>query len=162
MTYAKNTTFKQVSFLTKVKVKIAKRIAKGFPYNKVRILGLRMCGFTIGEKVFVGEDLIVVSIISEKSCELNIGNRVSIGPRVTLVLSSDANWSELMDQIDYVKSFIVLKDDCWLGAGVIVLPGVTIGKCSIVGSGAVVTKDVPPYTVVAGIPAKKIKDLIIK
>ncbi len=159
MVYARNTKTKQVSILSKIKVKFGKQIAKYFPNNKTRIWGLKLCGFNIGNKVYLGEDVIIASVISEKSCELDIGNRVAIGPRVTLILSSDANWSNLMNHIEYIKSFIVLEDDCWIGAGVIIMPGVTIGKCSIVGSGAVVTRDVPPYTVVAGIPAKKIKDV---
>lgn len=159
MVYAERTKFRQVGFFTKLKVKIGKRLAKSFPHNKVRVWGLKLCGFEVGEKVFVGEDLIVASIVSEKSCNLYIGNRVAIGPRVTLLLSSDANWSKLMDKVEFIKSSIVLEDDCWLGAGVIILPGITIGQCAIVGSGAVVTKDVLPYTVVAGIPAKKIKEI---
>ena len=161
MTYAINTNNNQVGFATKLKVKFGKRIAKSFPYNNIRVWGLRLCGFSIGEKVYIGEDIIVASVISEKSCELVIKNRVAIGPRVTLLLSSDANWSKLMNKINYIKSYIILEDDCWLGAGVIVLPGIKIGKCSIVGSGAVVTKDVPPYTVVAGVPAKIIRKIEI-
>jgi acetyltransferase-like isoleucine patch superfamily enzyme len=159
MVYSNKTEFGQVGFLSKVKVKFGKRIAKSFPYNKIRVWGLKMCGYSIGEKVFIGEDLIVASIISEKSCQLTIGDRVAIGPRVTLLLSSDANWSKLMEKIDHIKSFVILEDDCWLGAGVIIMPGVTVGAGSIVGSGAVVTKDVPPNTVVAGVPARIIKRL---
>lgn len=159
MVYSSKTTFKQVSFFTRLKVKIGKRIAKSFPHNKIRVAGLKMCGYSIGEKVFIGEDLIIASIISEKSCKLIINDRVAIGPRVTLLLSSDANWSKLMDKIEHIKSTVLLDEDCWLGAGVIVMPGVTVGKCSIVGSGAVVTKDVAPYSIVAGVPAKKIKDI---
>lgn len=49
------------------------------------------------------------------------------------------------------------KDDAWIGAGSIILPGVTIGEGAVVGAGAVVTKDVPPYTVVVGVPARPIK-----
>lgn len=55
---------------------------------------------------------------------------------------------------------ITIEDDCWLGRRVIILPGVTIGKGSIVGAGAVVTKSVPPYSVVGGNPAKVIKSRI--
>lgn len=157
MTYAKSTEYKQVGFTKRLKSKFGKRIAKSFPYNPMRKWGLRLCGFTVGENVYIGEEIFVVSAISEKSCELVIKNRVAIGPRVTLILSSDANWSNLMDKIKYIKSFIVLEDDCWLGAGSIILPGVTVGKCSIVGAGSVVTKDVAPYTIVAGVPAKIIK-----
>lgn len=49
---------------------------------------------------------------------------------------------------------ITIEDDCWLGAGVKVLDGVTIGRGSVIGAGAVVTKDIPPYSVAVGIPAK--------
>lgn len=51
---------------------------------------------------------------------------------------------------------IVIEDDCWLGSGVRVLDGVTIGKGSVIGAGAVVTKDIPPYSVAVGVPAKVI------
>nr|WP_214041532.1 hypothetical protein [Methanoculleus sp.] len=54
---------------------------------------------------------------------------------------------------------VCIHHDAWVGAGVIILPGVTVGEHSIVGAGAVVTKDIPPYTVVAGVPAKVIKKL---
>lgn len=52
---------------------------------------------------------------------------------------------------------INIGEDCWLGGSVIVLPGITIGKGSTVGAGSVVTKDVEPYTVVAGNPARLIR-----
>lgn len=55
---------------------------------------------------------------------------------------------------------VVIEDDCWLGANVFVMGGLKIGKGSVVGANAVVTKDVLPYTVVAGIPAKKIRNRI--
>lgn len=51
---------------------------------------------------------------------------------------------------------IVIEDDCWLGSGVRVLDGVTIGKGSVIGAGAVVTKDIAPYSVAVGVPAKVI------
>jgi acetyltransferase-like isoleucine patch superfamily enzyme len=51
---------------------------------------------------------------------------------------------------------IAIEDDCWLGSGVRVLDGVTIGKGSIIGAGAVVTRDIPPYSIAVGVPAKVI------
>lgn len=54
---------------------------------------------------------------------------------------------------------ILIKKGAWIGAGATVLPGVTIGKYAIVGAGAIVTKDVPDYSVVVGIPAKVVKTL---
>ena len=52
---------------------------------------------------------------------------------------------------------VVVKDDVWIGAGAIILPGVSIGRGTIIGAGAVVTKDVPSYAIVGGVPAKVIK-----
>ncbi len=57
----------------------------------------------------------------------------------------------------HIESFVLIKRGAWIGAAAIVLPGVTIGEYSIVGAGSVVTKDVEPYTVVAGNPAKVIR-----
>jgi len=54
---------------------------------------------------------------------------------------------------------IVIEDDCWLGAGAVITDGVRVGKGSVVAAGAVVTKDVPPHSVVAGVPAKIIKKI---
>jgi len=58
------------------------------------------------------------------------------------------------------KREIVIEKDAWLGAGVIVLPGVKIGEGAIIGAGAVVTKDVEPFTIVGGVPAKKIGEVL--
>jgi hypothetical protein len=52
---------------------------------------------------------------------------------------------------------VVVEDDCWLGINVVVMPGVTIGKGAVVGANSVVTRDVAPYTIVAGVPAKMLK-----
>ena len=157
--YAKISNNKSLSIYSRIKIKFGKILAQHFPYNSVRILGLKLCGFKIGNNVYIGQDLIVASPISDKSCNLIIGDRVAIAPRVNIILSSDANWSNLMDHLKYIKSTIILKDDCWIGTGVTILPGVKIGKMAIVGAGAVVTKDVDDFTVVAGVPAKKIKNI---
>ena len=54
---------------------------------------------------------------------------------------------------------VTIGDNVWLGAGAMIMPGVSIGNNSVVAAGAVVTKDVPPNTLVGGVPAKKLKDL---
>ncbi|QQY83987.1 acyltransferase [Tamlana sp. s12] len=59
---------------------------------------------------------------------------------------------------DYFGSKIVIEEDCWIGRGCIILPGVTIGKGAVVGANSLVNKDVSPYTIVGGIPAKFIKN----
>lgn len=150
---------KGTMFFRRVKSKFGKYLAKNFPLNRVRIFGIRLCGYFVGKQVYIGPDLIIASMLTEGNCFLELHDRVAIGPRVTLVLSSDANWSELMNTISPVRGKIILENDCWLGAGAIVLPNITIGHHSIVAAGAVVTKDVPSYTVVAGVPAKILKSV---
>lgn len=60
---------------------------------------------------------------------------------------------------EYILGNVTLDEGCYIGVNAVVLPSVTVGKCSIVGAGAVVTKDVPPYAIVAGSPARQIGDV---
>ena len=59
-----------------------------------------------------------------------------------------------MENREVISGTIILKKDCWIGAGAIIMPNITIGERAIVGAGAVVTKDVDADTVVVGVPAK--------
>jgi acetyltransferase-like isoleucine patch superfamily enzyme len=80
-----------------------------------------------------------------------------IGPQVNIITENhpvDPNNRKMLD----LKS-VVLRRNTWIGANATILPGVTIGENSVVAAGAVVTKDVPPNTVVAGVPAKVIKTI---
>ena len=52
---------------------------------------------------------------------------------------------------------MIIGDDCWIGRRVMIMPGVKIGEGCVIGAGAVVTKDIPPYSVAAGVPAKVVK-----
>jgi maltose O-acetyltransferase len=112
-----------------------------------------MAGYTIGDGAFVGEDLIVVDEPEDRN-EVIIGLRVAIAPRVTLVVSSRPQLSQIGPYVRSAHGRIIIGDDAWLGTGCIVLPGVRIGNGAVVGAGAVVTRDVPDYAVVAGIPAR--------
>lgn len=159
MAYTLKKTKQENNFLTKLKIKLGKILAKEFPHYRVRKWGLKLCGFEVGQDVYIAQDLIIASYISDKSCHLIIKDRVSISPRITLLLSSDANWSKLMEKRKIIAGTITIEEDCWIGACAIIYPNITIGARSIVGAGAVVTKDVPPDTVVAGVPAKVIRKL---
>jgi acetyltransferase-like isoleucine patch superfamily enzyme len=55
------------------------------------------------------------------------------------------------------REFVKIEDDCWIAANTVILAGVTIGRGSVIAAGSVVTKDVPPYSIVGGVPAKVIK-----
>ncbi len=93
---------------------------------------------------------------------IEIGNHVHIGGHVQLITHDGGVWvlRELLNQ-QALDSFgrIVIKDNVFIGNNAIVLPGVVIGENVVIGAGSVVTKDVPPNTVVGGIPAKVIKPI---
>jgi acetyltransferase-like isoleucine patch superfamily enzyme len=140
--------------------KLFKLLAKHLPGAELRAGIFRACGFKIGSDTYVAEDMIVAEILEDKSEKLVIGNRVAIGPRVTFVTSSDPNRSRIGPApVVPIRGKIVIEDDAWIGAGAIILPNVRIGEGAIVGAGAVVTEDVPPRAVVAGIPAKILRHL---
>ena len=137
------------------------KIGMRFPYSKVRVRSMRKLGYKVGEQVYFPADLVISQNLVDDKAQLEIGNRVSIGPRVTILPMEHANASRVRAIVNVRMGGVKIKDDVWIGAGAIILSGVTIGECSVIGAGAVVTKDVEPYTVVAGVPARKIKDLKI-
>ena len=129
------------------------------PFLGWRIALLRSSNVRIGSQVYIGEDLIITELLELNDPTVFIGDRVAIAQRVTLVTASDPNWSRLYEHIGIERGTINIRDDAWIGAGVIILPNVTVGKGAIVGAGSVVTKDVPDFTVVGGVPAKTLKKL---
>lgn len=88
---------------------------------------------------------------------VRIGSRVLIAAHVTITTREHPvalpRWGVTKD------APIVIEDDVWIGAGAILLPGVTIGRGSVIAAGAVVTGDVPPFTVAGGVPARTIKQV---
>lgn len=130
----------------------------------------------IGNSVYIGHDTFLNSyykgkiLIGEGSWigqmsflhgagNITIGNFVGIGPYVKMLTSVHTFDSGEKAAINYPLRFapIIVEDGCDIGIGSIILPGVTIGKGSIVGAGSVVTKDIPTYEVWAGVPAKKLR-----
>jgi len=112
------------------------------------------------ELIKIGKDVHINygSFIDASGGEIEIGNNVLIGPycvlRAANHIFSDPN-TPIMKQ-GHEPGKIIIEDDVWLGANVIVLPNVKIGKGSVIGAGAVVSKDIKPLTIAAGVPAKKI------
>lgn len=142
----------------KVYKRLLKLIAKQIPGYRLRCQLLRMAGYKIGEQVYIGEELIIADELEDKG-RVRIGNRVAIAERVTLVISSNANFSKIRPFTKDLHGHIDIDDDAWLGTGCIIFPDVRIGRGAVVGAGAVVTKSVPDFTVVIGVPAKPIKKL---
>ena len=91
--------------------------------------------------------------------EIEIGDYTMIGPNVCIASSDHQylNTNQPMCMQGHKNAPVKISEDVWVGANATILSGITIGQGSIVAAGAVVTKDVPPYAIVAGIPAKVIK-----
>ena len=92
---------------------------------------------------------------------VTIGHHVNLAQGIT-VTALNHNFDDPKKRIDeqgVSTKPVVIEDDIWIGANAVILPGVTIGHHTVVAAGAVVTKDVPPHSLVAGVPAKIIKQL---
>lgn len=114
---------------------------------------------SLGCDVFIGYR----PLLAAAESSIRIGSKVMLGPYVSII-GGDHNTSEVGTAMIDVKkkrkkddADVVIEDDVWIGAHAIILKGVTVGRGAIVGAGAVVKKDVPPYAVAVGSPAKVVK-----
>jgi len=114
-----------------------------------------------GRKVFLGERNVInfgCLFDGRKFC-IRTGSNVSIGPEATiLTLGHDPRSATFEDR----GGDVVIGDRAWIGYRAIVLPGVCIGEGAVIGAGAVVAKDVEPYAIVVGNPARKIGERAAK
>lgn len=119
-------------------------ILKGYHKNEMRIGS----GSWIGQMCFF-----------HSAGGITIGQSVGIGPNVQILTSNHREEGRqkpiMYATLDFAP--VVIEDDCDIGIGTIILPGVTIGRGSQVGAGAVVTNDIAPYSVVAGVPARLLR-----
>jgi len=118
---------------------------------------------TIGKNVQINDYVHITAVHS-----VVIGDNALLASRIYISDSLHGNYNSLSpdEQSDpeiiakerpLSYKDVVIGDNAWLGEGVFVLPGVNIGRCSIIGAGSVVTKDIPPYCIAAGNPARIIK-----
>ncbi len=111
---------------------------------------------SIGEKTYIGES----NNIRACGGKIIIGNDCLISQNISIIATNHLYKKDILIKDNHwceEKNFVEIGDDVWIGCGAIILPGVKVGQGSIVAAGAVVSKDIPPYAVVAGIPAKIIK-----
>ena len=86
--------------------------------------------------------------------EIVIGNDVALGPHVKIFTAThDYSTYDLKD----TAASVHVQDNAWVGGGTLILPGVTIGRGAVIGAGSVVTKDVPPFSVAVGNPARVVR-----
>ena len=106
----------------------------------------------IGKNVLINFDCVFLDLGG-----ITIEDNVFIAPKVSLL--SEAHPTSPEDRHSLVPKAIHIKKNAWIGAGTIILPGVTIGENAVVAAGAVVSRDVAPNTIVGGVPAKFIKNI---
>lgn len=129
-------------------------------------------GINLSPKIIIGNDVSFTDFghVGATNC-IEIGNNVLFGSKCYITdhnhglydkeNGSDPNVPPRERNLTIDES-VIIEDNVWIGDSVTILPGVKIGKCSIVGSNAVVTKDIPPYTICVGMPARPIKEWDIK
>jgi maltose O-acetyltransferase len=106
-------------------------------------------------KLIVGRNSRLNGVHIDARERIEIGDNVRIAPYSVIM---DSDFHDIKDHFsDGPSKPVVIEDDVWIATRSTILKGVTIGRGSVVAAGAVVTKDVPPYTIVAGVPAKVIK-----
>ena len=116
----------------------------------------------IGDNFYIGR-------FSQIECNAEIGNNVIFANRVALIGRYDHHYQQIgtptrlasqISDVDYnwkgLDSKVIIEDDVWVGYGSIILSGVRIGQGSIIAAGSVITRDVEPYSIYGGVPAKKI------
>lgn len=108
----------------------------------------------IGEGVFINYNLMALDV-----AEIRIGDHCQIGPNVQLLTPAHPIAPQpRRDKLEAAEP-ITLEENVWLGGGVIVCPGVRIGRNSVIGAGAVVTKDIPANVVAVGNPARVVREI---
>jgi len=108
----------------------------------------------VGARTFVNYGLVALDVAS-----IAIGDDVQIGPNVQLLTPTHPIDPDARRAKWEAAEPIAIEGNVWLGGGVIVLPGVTIGENTVVGAGSIVTKDLPPNVVAAGNPARVVRSL---
>ncbi len=111
-----------------------------------------------GKNIHLGKNVFINSGCKfQDQGGIHIGDRALIGHNVVLATLNHPLYPAKRSSLEPAP--IHIEEDVWIGSGAVVLPGVRIGRGSVVAAGAVVTKDVPPMTVVGGVPAKPIKKI---
>jgi len=157
-------------FLSELRIYICNRWISRIPSHTLRLFFYRYvmkynigkntaifldCTFDCKGNFLIGQNSVINGKCRlDNKCSITIGENVSISQEV-MILTADHE----IDSADFKGRLlpVIIEDYVWIGTRAMILPGCKIGKGAVVAAGAVVTKDVEPYTVVAGIPAKMIK-----
>lgn len=117
-------------------------------------LGTRHGGtLTVGAGLYLNQG---ASVVASRS--ITIGDRVRIGDHAAI---HDSDYHPISADLPVRVKPIFIEDDVWIGRSAVIMPGVRIGKGSVVAAGAIVTRSVPPHSLAAGVPARVIRELDI-
>lgn len=130
------------------------------PSPEMRNFILRFLGANVDKSVRISYDFLLFD--GARADNLIIEKNAAIGPRVTIITHSNPSPSKLAMLYPVIDKEVIIEENVWIGANVTILPGIRIGRFSAVAAGSVVTRDVKPFTLVAGVPAKPIKRLMFK
>ncbi|KAM0121599.1 hypothetical protein ACP6JC_001770 [Aspergillus fumigatus] len=115
------------------------------------------CNISVGDGFYANFNLTVLD------CGLvTIGNNVEIGPNVNIITGEHETKIEARRKhrgTEFTRE-VIIGDDCWIGANVTILAGVTIGSGCSIGAGSVVKRDIPPYSIAVGSPARVIRSAV--
>ena len=135
------------------------RIGRSVVLHDVRFFNLYrrgLSGLRIGDECFFGDECLL-----DLAEGIDIAEQVTLAERVLILTHTNVGYSDHPLQKHFPASAapVVLERGCFLGAHVLVLPGVRVGAAAFVAAGSVVTEDVPPRTLVAGVPARVVRPL---
>ena len=119
----------------------------------------------LGEGLVIGNNVgIAQNCFIQVRGKVTLGNNIMFGPNVSIFSENHGYERTDLTMLEQptTRKGVTIEDDVWLGTRCVILDGVTIGKGSIVAAGAIVNTSVPPYSIVAGVPAKIIKSRILK
>lgn len=133
------------------------KLASLCPFTSGRVFLYRLMGIRIGTDVYMGFDIELETNFPEL---VSIGDHVTISHRCIITAHMDSPSDTPVKRfIPMGAKPVVIEDGAWICIGATILPGVTIGQNAVVAAGAVVSRDVPPDTVVGGVPARHVKRL---
>lgn len=142
----------------KILKRILHHLARHLFPSKLRVFFHRLRGVNIGKNVFIGLD---VHIDDDNPEFVIIEDDVLLSPNCILLTHKRnienykrGNW---IGNQSFFRSQIIIKKGAHIGTGTIILPGVIVGEGALIGAGSVVTKDIPPYSLAIGVPAKVVK-----
>jgi acetyltransferase-like isoleucine patch superfamily enzyme len=126
------------------------------PLSIMRVGVLRVCGVRVGRGCYIGFNVICDSNFPEL---IHIGNDVTISHNCILMAHTGTPCNSLLGKLYQVRAKIEIGDGAWIGAGSLLLPGVTVASHCMVGAGSVVTKSTDKHALWAGNPCRRIKSL---